>query len=257
MNLDLPEVLIVDDEFRADLYELWLDDVFSLRKARSREQAIATIDESVGVVLLRHEIRDDVKAAIESRVRSVSPLCRIAITTSKRTEILSPTIDAEACIAEPITKEKIRETTMRLMKRALYHGAIREYFRMAFQVTNIQIQDGEEVHEKDEQQLHDDFSELSELVSEIGSLLDAKDRNAVLGSLRPEVAFPTEEEEAAADTNKYRPDKCSDCGLTWGVHHGGVLDEGFNYLGAFTWKCRSCGAVQSLPSPTDRRVARR
>lgn len=50
------------------------------------------------------------------------------------------------------------------------------------------------------------------------------------------------------------PRRCPDCDLAWTVHHGGRLGEGYERIGANTWRCTRCSSVIANPDPETKRV---
>lgn len=251
-----PSVLIIDDEYRTDLYEMWLRESYSVRTATSRREIFEQLDETVLVVLLRHEFDTDLKSDVETRIEGVSPACRIAVTTSKHTQVAYPDVDCETSICEPITEATVTETVDRLLCRALYHDGLRRYYHLTMRVTNVELSDGEGEDRPEYDRLQDRIRALSDHLDEVKNRLDADDYRAVLTSLKPTQSFPSQSHGRKVKTDKHRPDRCRECGLAWGEDHGDPLGIGCQTLGAFTWKCTRCSTVQNVPSPSDRKVAR-
>lgn len=257
-----PTILIVDDETRAGLYEFWLPDRYTVRTATSEREALSAIDRTVGVTVLRHEVPTEVKATVEARLGASSPANKLLLTTADHTPIVFPDVDADESLHEPICEETLVEAVERLLNQALYHEGLRQCYRYSMQRVNSR-------HEQtvDEAETADDESTLEELetrlarltvlLDELAAELDPADVDAVLDALTGSVTFEGETGEDQSDAAKHRPDKCRSCGLVWGKSYGGTLGKGYSSLGAFTWRCRECGEVQNIPSPSDRRIARR
>ena len=51
------------------------------------------------------------------------------------------------------------------------------------------------------------------------------------------------------------PDSCPDCGLDWSVWHGPRLRNGYQKIGAHSWRCTQCGTVLSNAGPDNYRIS--
>jgi hypothetical protein len=255
-----PTILIIDDDVHAELYEFWLPDHHTVRTVTSERATLSAIDRTVAVAVLRHELPTDAKTKIESRLAASSPSSKLLLTTSAHTPAVFPDVDADESLHEPITEEDLVETVERLLKRALYHEGLRQYYRSSMERVNTRYEQSEDSDAAERQdELETRLAKLTVFLDEMASKLDADDVDAVLDALRGSVKFERNREgsECRTVTAKHRPDKCGNCGLVWGRDYGNGLGSGYTSLGAFTWRCRECGEVQNIPSPTDRSVARR
>lgn len=255
-----PTILIIDDDVHAELYEFWLPNHHTVRTATSERATLSAIDRTVAVAVLRHELPTDAKTKIESRLAASSPSGKLLLTTSAHTPVVFPDVDADESLHEPITEEDLVETVERLLKQALYHEGLRQYYRYSMERVNTRYEQSEDPDAAERQdELETRLAKLTVFLDEMTSKLDADDVDAVLDALRGSVSFERkrDEDESESVTAKHRPDKCVNCGLVWGRDHGNGLGNGYTSLGAFAWRCRECGEVQNIPSPTDRSVARR
>lgn len=258
--MNTPTILIIDDDVHAELYDFWLPDHHTVRTATSERAALSAIDRTVAVAVLRHELPTDAKTKIEDRLAASSPSSKLLLTTSDHAPVIFPDVQADGSLHEPITEGDLVETVERLLKQALYHEGLRQYYRYSMQRVNTRYEGSDDPDAAEKQdELETRLAKLTVFLDEIAAKLDADDVDAVLDALRGSVKFERkrEDDECQTVTAKHRPDKCVNCGLVWGRDHGNGLGNGFTSLGAFAWRCRECGEVQNMPSPTDRSIARR
>lgn len=252
-----PTVLIIDGEYHAQLYEMWLADSYSVRTASSRQTALSALDETIAVVFLRHELQSDLKQEVESKLTAAAPAARIAVTTTQQTDPLFADVSCAETLSQPITEATLTAVADNLVNRARYHEALRRYYRLTLQLTNRELTDGDG-RPDDIDALERRRERVAALLRTLQTRLDQDDRSAVVESLTAELALPEPASKpAAGPATKYRPDRCRDCGLPWGPDHGGDLGEGFQSLGAYAWKCRRCDSIQHIAAPSNRGVARR
>lgn len=256
MTMSNPTILIIDGAVRAELYEMWLADDYPVQTASSRKSALSKIDKTVAVVFLRHELRADLKEQVETKLEATSPAGQIAMTTSEHTEILFPEVSCAKTLCEPITEAKLTTTAKTLLDRARYHEALRQYYRLSILLTNCEVSDGDDLQNK-KKDLQRRNEQLATQLKSLHNQLDIDERQAVLESLKPQLTLPKQADNAPRSTSKFRPDRCRECGLLWGVDHGGDLGDGYQSLGAYAWKCQRCRTVQNIATPSDRAVARR
>lgn len=256
MPATTPTILVIDGEHHAQLYEMWVPDGYSVRTASTRQAALSAIDDTVGGVFLRHELQTDLKEQIESELDATSPAAQIAVTTTQRTDLLFPEVSCAEAVCQPITEAKIAATAETLVNRARYHEALRRYYRLTVRLTNREITDGDG-HPDQYESLQRGRQRIASMLRSLRDRLDPDDRDAVVESLKTQLTLPKRSPDATGPTTKYRPDRCRDCGLPWSIDHGGDLGEGYRSLGAYAWKCRQCGTVQNIATPSNRGVARR
>jgi hypothetical protein len=258
-RLQTPTVLILDGSVRAELYEMWLGDRYSIRTATSRTAAIGEIDETVGAAVIRNEISDEVKSEIQDHLSAAAPSCKVVMTTSGHSDVVFPGMDYDDTLSEPITKDELRSTVGRLLARSRYDAALRQYYRCSVDAANLEVQHTAEELAANEQygRLKERITMLTDLMETLLERFDEEDLESVLDGVRPKPTFVESEDAENAVEEKHRPPRCSNCGLEWGVFHGQSLREGYKRLGSFVWECARCGSVRSIPNPNNRRVARR
>lgn len=254
----VPTVFVLDDDGRADLFEYWLGDDYRVVTARTAAEAETVFDDRVAVALVRNEASDDCKEAVERLITSRSPFARTVVTTTGRVEAAFPGIEYDVCLVEPTNESGVRETVDRLVRRTQYQALLKRYYEVtAFvtskEVTNAKAElDDDETYQRAARALETHRKQLRTLQRRF----DADDHDAVLQSLRPDKGpGPSAGEAGSGSGEKHRPDRCVNCDVEWSDAPGSTA--AYERLGAFVWKCRECNAVQNLPDPSHRRLARR
>jgi len=251
-----PVVLIIDSTARVQRYRQWLEESCVVRTASNRSAALSAVDDEVCIIVLRHELKEELKSKVASQAEAQSP-CRLAVTTSKETEILYPDIDCDLTASEPITKQLLRDIVDSLYKRGLYEDRLRKYYQLSLQMANDSgtghTAEGEDAHEQRQKRL----DQLKDVLDKIKRSLDADDIDAVLADIQSGHSMPVSDEQSTVNQGDYVPEECQECGLSWNEMHGDTLGAGYEKVGAFTWRCTGCRTVQSIPVPTNQSVARR
>lgn len=253
-----PTVVVVDDSVRSDLYSMWLEDRHDVRTATSPKEAAAEIDERTTVAVVRWEIPEKARRRIGTLLEERAPAAKVLLTRTTRDVPAIGDIDYDIALQEPITKSGLSSAVDRLVARSKYSVAIQRYYSCTVQATNLEVK-----HTREELSDHEQYQTLQSHIESLQHLLDMlvdqfdiDDLDAVLNGLMSADSGSTGPEESAAE-QKYRPNECPECGLEWGVDHGPGLGRGYDKLGAFVWDCARCGAIQNLPDPSNRAVARR
>lgn len=252
-------VLVVDEDHHADRYAMWLSKTYTVRTASTRDETLAVLDASVAVVLLGYGLDGDLKRDVVAAVEETSSACKIALVSTEREAITDAAVAHHGTITRPVTEDAVSTTVARLLRRAVYHDALRTYYGVTARMSAYEISDGETDRRSDPdyERLRRRRSEAIDRIEELQAALSADDKRAVLDALTAEATLPARPDDSSVKTRKHRPDSCRECGLEWGIDHGGDVGDGYLPLGAYTWKCRRCGSVQSVPNPNNRSLARR
>lgn len=253
-----PTVFVLDEDGRADLFEYWLGDDYRIVTAQSAAEAETVFDDRVAVALVRNEADEDCKEAVERLIASRSPFARTVVTTTGRVEAAFPGIEYDVCLVEPTNESGVRETVDRLVRRTQYQALLKRYYEVTAFVTSREVTktkaelDGDETYQRATRALETHREQLRALQH----WFDADDHDAVLQSLRPdESPGVAAGDSESGSSEKHRPDRCVNCDVEWSDRPGSTA--AYERLGAFVWKCRECNAVQNLPDPSHRRLARR
>lgn len=253
-----PTVFVLDEDGRADLFEYWLGDDYRVVTAQTAAEAETVFDDRVAVALVRNEADEDCKEAVERLLASRSPFARTVVTTTGRVEAAFPGIEYDVCLVEPTNESGVRETVYRLVRRTQYQALLKRYYEVTAFVTSREVTKTKEELDDDEtyQRATRALETHRKRLRALQRRFDADDHDAVLQSLRPdESPGVAAGDSESGSSEKHRPDRCVNCDVEWSDAPGSTA--AYERLGAFVWKCRECNAVQNLPDPSHRRLARR
>lgn len=167
----LPLVSIVeDDEDLADLYAEWLKDSYRIRTAHSADEAKATIDDEVDVVLLDRMLPGISGDELLDWIQAQGFRSRIAVITG-----VSPDFDViemgfDTYLQKPTSRGEVRDTVRMLLTRTMYDQRVQRYLVLQSKKRVLE----EEMNDTDLEanQNYQRLSvELREIRSELGYLL--------------------------------------------------------------------------------------
>lgn len=127
---DQPIVLVVEDEPDiAETYERWLQD-YDVRRAETADEALATVDDSVDVVLLDRMLPGRSGSEVLAEIRSRGIDCRVAMVTA-----VDPGLDVlemgfDEYLTKPPGRDELRKTVGRLLHRATLDDDLQEYYSL-------------------------------------------------------------------------------------------------------------------------------
>jgi len=252
MDLPLSKVAIFEEnQTRADLYALWLDDheTTTVVTKRGVEEAV---DQRLAVAVINQSFGDGAAASVNELLTSSAPLCRV-IETRERSEMF-PDLDTDHHLVAPVFEEDLVARVRTLLSRANYHFAIGRYYQTSIELSSIEISDDEAgSSDEDYESLRDQLRRFQHLIAALRGEMTEEDVEAV----KDEISFkdPTHGQGTTEPaTNKYQPDHCSNCGEDWDSSSDDAA--GVVQLGAYVWRCLECGNVKMLPDPSHRDVAR-
>jgi len=257
-----PTVLVADGPNRAARYRAWLENPFPVRVANSVSAARESADRAVGVAVLGSGVSEDTKQELLEVVSVRSPFSRSLVIQRGDDPPMLDETGYDACLFQPVERAELRDAVERLARIATYERAVSAFFEYTTYAANLEV--GREESELAEDDTYQDIQRRIErtrtTLDRIRASLDEADRRVLMESIEVDPTasqFADDADDSVETDNKRHPQKCSDCGLAWGVEHGGQLGTGYDQLGAFVWKCKSCGTVQQMADPSHRRLARR
>ena len=246
-----PVVIVIENNAtRAELYELWLEEC-TVRIAVTKRQVAEKFDEVVDVVVLAEEFVDGAAPTVLEKIRSHSGYCEVVTTTADRNRAF-PELDVDHHLTKPVFEDELRSLVDRLARRSRFRATVIEYYRRTTQLASAEV--GATAGEGDGEEcpaLENRVRTLKRRLKRLQQGMDIDDIRAVLDS----ISESREPEPSSDDQSKYAPDKCVNCGRTWGVGPGDDPSRGYKRLGSYVWRCTDCGHVQMQTDPSHRRLA--
>jgi DNA-binding response OmpR family regulator len=175
MTEGAPLVLVVEDETDlADLYATWLDDEYRVRTAYGGREALDSLDDEVGVVLLDRRMPDLSGDEVLSAIREREIDCRVAMVTAVEPDFDIIEMGFDDYLVKPVTRDALTETVSSLLTRSAYDEGVREMFSLASKKAVLESEKGNAELEANEEyaELEDQLgalrSELDETVESVG-----------------------------------------------------------------------------------------
>ncbi|MEZ3114691.1 HalX domain-containing protein [Halobaculum sp. MBLA0147] len=164
-----PTVLVVDDEQQvADAYALRLqmeyDDV---RKAYGGEEALATVDESVDVVLLDRRMPDYSGGEVLEQMRERGLDCSVIMVTAVDPDFDIVDMPFDDYLCKPVEKEALFDAIEQQLVGQTYDDEMDEYFAIVSKIGVLEAQKPSYELEDNEQ-----YQELKERAEELRGNLD-------------------------------------------------------------------------------------
>jgi len=173
-----PTVLVVDDEEAvADAYSAQLRSEYDVRTAYGGEDALATIDEAVDVVLLDRRMPDISGDEVLERIRERSLGCQVVMVTAVDPDFDIVEMPFEEYLQKPASKAELVEAIDRQVTVTEYDERFAEFVEVTSKVTLLEEEKStRELEQSDElQQLRDRAQELRhDLDQTVGEFEDSK-----------------------------------------------------------------------------------
>lgn len=247
-----------ENQTRAELYKLWLDE-FDVRIALTKAEAADVLDGTTAVAVLGREFGDGDAPKLLEVLRTRTPHCRVAVTRGRSGGF--PGIDPEYHLVTPVFEDELRETVARLIGQVNYRLALVEYYRTAGELASVEfVSDHSEARDSIGELQNDRAAELKQRVGRLKHLLsDYRERldSDDIGAVMQSISFDSADGEPSPEpksSSKYCPEKCSNCGRNWDVSQSSREAKGFSQLGAFVLRCVGCGHVHMQSDPSHQRI---
>lgn len=248
--MDIPTsniVIFENNETRADLYGLWLDE-YDVHIALTKQQAEEHVDTDIAVAILDEGFADGAASTVLDIINTQVPFCRVLATSERSTS--SPDLDVEHEMVKPVFETDLVETVGNLVRRTNYQLTLQLYYQTNTELTSLELSEQKTDDPDRFDTLKQRASRLHQLLATLRQQLSDDDIRAVMRSVtidEPPVSAP----ESHEPDSKYRPEKCFHCQRTWNQSTDG---EAFVRLGAHVWRCKQCGAIQMHSDPSHQRI---
>lgn len=127
----LPTVLIVEDELDvAETYERWLVDEYTVVLATSGAEALSKLNDSVDVLLLDRMMPGMSGDVVLEEIRARDIDCRVAMVTAVDPGFDIIEMGFDEYLTKPLTRDQLKDTIKRLLKRATVGDELQEYFSL-------------------------------------------------------------------------------------------------------------------------------
>lgn len=250
-----PTVVVFDASTRAELYETWLAEAVRVVRPASLADARATVDESAGVAVVRHELSDATRRAVRDLLEARSPHCRTVLTTTNRAPVADECLDVDDCLHEPCGRDGFRDAVSRQLHVALYRALVERYYDCTARLASLEVELDADDRATDDRyrRLNRRFDRLKEEIDAVKRHLAPDDVEALFREFVPPAFEREANERKPTNDSKYRPNGCRACGRDWNVDPDGSR-AGYKRLASLVWECTNCGTVHDRSDPTNNRI---
>jgi DNA-binding response OmpR family regulator len=182
---DAAVVLVVDDEEEvAEVFSLWLQDVYETRVATGGEAALEAID-GVDLVLLDRRMPDLSGDETLERMRERGYDGPVAMVTAVDPDFDIVEMAFDDYLVKPISKEELHETAERLLSVQNYDSRTQDQFALARKLAALEVEKDEAELEASEEyaELRRQFEEAQGALDDAFADMDEQARTALLEDL--------------------------------------------------------------------------
>jgi DNA-binding response OmpR family regulator len=198
MDGPTPQVLIVEDETDlADLYAIYLSDLYEVQTANDGETAMELVSEDTDIVLLDRRMPDMTGDEVLAEIRDRGIDCRVAMITAVEPDLDIVEMPFDDYLVKPVTREDLHGLVEVLLRRSGYDSRTQEFFQLASKKAALESTPDVSVDEESEyQELTDRMEELREDLDQTLSELTDDDFRQAFAS------FPGEDAEFDDDADE-------------------------------------------------------
>ena len=195
-----PRVLIVEDETDlADLYAIYLSDVYDVQTANDGETALELVDTETDIVLLDRRMPDMTGDEVLGEIRARGIDCRVAMITAVEPDLDIVEMQFDDYLVKPVTREDLHGLVEVLLRRAGYDERAQEFFRLASKKAALESTPDVSVEEESEyQELTQRMEELQEDLNETMSELTDDDFRQAFASFSESGTEPDDDFDSSA-----------------------------------------------------------
>lgn len=125
-SLQSTVMVVDDDEQLVDLYALWLDDLYAVRTARSVDEALEQLDETVAVVLLDRRMPGLSGDQVLDRMRERNPPAKVVMVTAVVPDFDVIEMGFDDYLVKPVSKDELLDAIDRMLARTEHDHLVQE-----------------------------------------------------------------------------------------------------------------------------------
>ncbi|RLM59278.1 response regulator [Halobellus sp. Atlit-31R] len=162
-----PQILVVEDEpDLAELYAIYLSDVYEVQAATDGEAALELVDDEIDVVLLDRRMPDMTGDEVLDEIRARDIDAQVAMITAVEPDTDIVEMPFDDYLVKPVTQDDLHGLVDVLLRRADYDDRSQEFFRLASKKAALESAPDISVEEVDE------YKQLTQRMETIRTELD-------------------------------------------------------------------------------------
>lgn len=234
-----------------DELEPMLPTEVSARHFTSPATYLEELSGNVAVALVSATVSAETRERVVRETYSRSRPTRIVFLATDGADLLACEAPYDRGFVFPDERDEFESAFKRLYVRAYYVVALERFYEIGLSIRNRELGDDEDELET----LRRARRRVRSYLLQFRAYLDPEDFEAIenrddrLGGMLETVAGSSD------PTSLGLPATCPDCGLDWTSWHGPRRRDGYERIGASTWRCTGCGHVVANPDPDNYRVS--
>lgn len=255
LSFDAALFVLDPDETRRRRLDEALPDRIPRRLFEAPRTFDSAVSGNVAVAAIALSIPPERVAISVERTLSVSPHAHVVLLADEEGEVPESEIPRDRIATPPVDRE-MAELLVRMYLRSYYSAALERFYTL-----NIASNELERRAERGDGAAADRLASVEEVRSRVKAYLED-----IRPYLEPEDLYELSDRGESVRSAATSPDQgsdpsiwglpaaCPNCDLDWTVYHGPNRGNGYERIGANTWRCANCSHVIANPDPSDRHV---
>lgn len=208
--------------------------------------AVAVLD----VRIVASKIKDVVARTIRE-----SEHARIALLATDGAQLLGSEIPHDEAFVFPEETDAFKSDIKSLYIRSYYAATLERYYKVCFSMQNRKTRLDDPESDEQFQRLQGARERLESHLRMFRRVLSEEDLEAITNREHRLQSLSKSAKNTPPPDAVGLPDACPDCGLDWTVWHGSKLRNGYERIGADTWRCIDCGNIMDDMDPDNYKIA--
>lgn len=212
---------------------------------------------NVALVILSAALSEDLMDRMVREAIVASPHARLCLVASDGAQLLRTEVPHDEAAVAPMSKDEFTDLVKRLYVRAYYDATITRFYKIAFSIKNLTVGPGAENADVDERvpKLESSRDLLQGYLTQFRNYLEPEDLTALKNRDEQLEELAKSSKRGVSPAELGLPDKCPDCALSWTEWHGRGRRDGYEKIGANTWRCTGCGHILADTDQNNYRVS--
>jgi hypothetical protein len=251
------EIILLSDKEWMEAVKPAIPDRITTRTCSSYEQFLSDLSGKVAVAVLDATLAEEKLRKAVARTVSESAHARIALVATDGAQLLRCEAPRDESFVFPEKRDSFDSLIKRLYVRSYYSATIERYYKVRFSIRNREIQLSTEERDADEriQRLENAAKVLQSHLELFRNVLKQEDFEAMQDRPDRLETLAARSKNSSSPEAVGLPESCPKCELDWTSWHGSRLRNGYERIGANTWRCTGCGTIMADNDPDNYRLA--
>jgi len=251
------EIILFSDKEWIVTAESSISDRITTRTCSSYEQFLSDLSGKVAVAVFDATLAEEKLREAVARTVNESAHARIALVATDGAQLLRCEVPHDEAFVFPEETDEFDSLIKRLYVRSYYSATTGRYYKVQFSIRNreIQLSDDERAADERIQRLRKSAEVLQSHLKLFRNVLKPEDFEAMEDRSDRLENLATESKNSSSPEAVGLPESCPKCELDWTSWHGSRLRNGYERIGANTWRCTGCGTIMADNDPDNYKLA--